>query len=574
MEFLINNTNPGTKVWVTEQDPGNSILYAQVRLESEEAQPLAPFSVSFSLPSVDAHSIWSPKTGTLGMRNLGPEWKKKTTDACLASGMPLHAVLSASGRNRLTVAVSDIKTPTSIGTGIREENAQIICKVTFFTQCTSAVTDYAATVRIDLRDIPFYDSIPQAVSWWEEEWGWKPDPAPEAAMLPMNSLWYSFHQNLRTPDILRECRLSKPLGMDTVILDDGWQTDDNNRGYAYCGDWELATAKIPDMRHLADQIHQLGMKLILWYSVPYVGVHSKVFEQFRGKYLYFDARRGTASLDPRYACVREYLVGQYETAVKSWDLDGLKLDFISAFRLTEESLAPDPERDHDSLEDAVECLLQEISQRLRRIKPDILIEFRQPYTGPAMRQHGNMLRAGDCPNDWLCNKTAILDLRLTSGKTPVHSDMLMWHPEEPAECAALQIAAVLFSVPQISVLLEKISPQQKQMLQYYLDFWIRNRKLLLEGKLILSDPQAYYSKATACLGDEAITVLYTDTTVTKQAARTTVVNCGAARRIYLDGFEGASYRIVDCMGSELAQGSLDALSVLTLPCAGMVFLDS
>jgi len=570
MEFLVSNSNTGTQVQVTELDAGNGILYARVSLESEEAKPLSPFSISFALPSIDAHSVWSPKT--LGMRNLGPEWNKKTTASCLASGMPLHGVLSAGGRNRLTVAVSDVKTPITIGTGIREESANIICKVTFFTQCTSAVKDYTATVRIDLRDIPFYDTIPQAVSWWEEEWGWKCEPAPDAASLPVNSLWYSFHQNLHTQDILRECRLSKPLGMETVILDDGWQTDDNNRGYAYCGDWELATAKIPDMRYLADEIHKLGMKLVLWYSVPYVGVHSKAFKRFEGKYLYFDARRGTASLDPRYACVREYLAQQYETAVRDWDLDGLKLDFISAFRLTEESLAPDPARDLDSLEDAVERLLQDIFDRLRRIKPHILIEFRQPYVGPAMRRYGNMLRAGDCPNDWLCNKNAILDLRLTSGKTPVHSDMLMWHPEEPAGNAALQIAAVLFSVPQISVLLEKISPDQKKMLAYYLGFWTRNRRLLLEGKLRLEGPQGFYTQASAQLEGQAVTVLYTDRTVVKQADATTVVNCGPDRRIYFDGFEGAGYRVVDCMGTELEAGTLSALSALTVPCAGMVLI--
>ena len=27
--------------------------------------------------------------------------------------------------------------------------------------------------------------------------------------------------------------------MESIIVDDGWQTDDNNRGYAYCGDWAV-----------------------------------------------------------------------------------------------------------------------------------------------------------------------------------------------------------------------------------------------------------------------------------------------------------------------------------------------
>ena len=37
------------------------------------------------------------------------------------------------------------------------------------------------------------------------------------------------------------------------------------------------------------------------------------------------------SLDPRYKKVREYLSNLYESAVKEWDLDGLKLDFIDSF---------------------------------------------------------------------------------------------------------------------------------------------------------------------------------------------------------------------------------------------------
>ena len=38
---------------------------------------------------------------------------------------------------------------------------------------------------------------------------------------------------LDVEDIVKECRLSKPFGMETVIIDDGWQTDDNNRAMLF-----------------------------------------------------------------------------------------------------------------------------------------------------------------------------------------------------------------------------------------------------------------------------------------------------------------------------------------------------
>lgn len=61
----------------------------------------------------------------------------------------------------------------------------------------------------------------------------------------MDSLWYSFHQELSAEEILEECALSRAMGMRTVIIDDGWQTADNSRGYDYCGDWQLCRAQNP-----------------------------------------------------------------------------------------------------------------------------------------------------------------------------------------------------------------------------------------------------------------------------------------------------------------------------------------
>lgn len=126
-------------------------------------------------------------------------------------------------------------------------------------------------------------------------------------------------------------------------------------------------------------------------------------------------------------------------------LDGLKLDFIDSFTLTPKSVESDSRRDIVSLEDAVDTLMSGIMTRLRAIKPDIMIEFRQTYVGPLQyAEHGNMLRVGDCPADPLKNRSDIVNLRLTSGKTPCHSDMLMWNVDSHVEIAALQICSVLY----------------------------------------------------------------------------------------------------------------------------------
>ena len=64
---------------------------------------------------------------------------------------------------------------------------------------------------------------------------------------------------------------------------------------------------------------------------------------------------------------------------------------------------------------------------------------------------------------------------------------------------------------------------------------------------------------------------YTDVTMEKVASKSTVVNCGPARKICLDGFAVMRYRTVDCMGNEVETGSLKELSVLTVLGTGTVF---
>ena len=53
------------------------------------------------------------------------------------------------------------------------------------------------------------------------------------------------------------------MGFKAAILDDGWQTDDTNRGYGYCGDWEVAEKKIKDilnkkLKDLTKEAHKVA----------------------------------------------------------------------------------------------------------------------------------------------------------------------------------------------------------------------------------------------------------------------------------------------------------------------------
>lgn len=573
MEFKIQCENENARITIEKQSESDGITTIDVRVVLPSEQIPDTVKLTFKIPDTEIYSVWSPSIRF--DRHLGPNWLKRTTNSRLASWMPLHTLVSADGKNRMTVALSDAKTPTSIRTGVCEEDACIDCDISLFTVKVAPLKEYAVTVRIDRRRIPYYDSVYDAVEWWENACGYVPAPVPEHARLPMNSLWYTYHQALDVEDILKECVLSKAIGMDTVIIDDGWQTDDNNRGYKFCGDWEVTPTKIPDMKDFVDRIHMTGMKVMLWFSVPYIGMYSAAYERFRTMLLDGTGNnRNYWSVDPRYKEVREYLIDIYAHALRDWGLDGLKLDFIDAFELKGNSLLYDERRDYQSLEDAIDVLMTDVTDALRAINPDVLIEFRQSYVGPAIRKYGNMLRVADCPNDAISNRQDVVTLRLTSGKTAVHSDMLMWHRDDPVESAALQFVAALYSVPQISVKIATLPEDHKKMLTHYLAFWRAHRDTLLDGKILAANPESSYSIVCAEKDGKAIFTAYTDTVVDTSAYTETVaVNASRQRSLILKGASGKRFRVLNCMGETLEEGTVDGtLSEVRVPLSGMVLV--
>ena len=571
MKFQLLEGNQGAKLWIDNEYEKDGIYFADVHMKLAEKSVPHKFVARAELPCVDCYSTWGPDIKE--SRILSPEWEMRRTYSSLAQLMPVQSIISVKNRNRYTIAINDAFSPIGIKTGIVEETASITLDIVFFTHATAEIEEYSATIRVDMRDIPYYDSIYDVVNWWEKDCGYPPSHVPEHAKLPMNSLWYSFHQRLDVDEIIKQCRLSKEIGMDTVIVDDGWQTDDNGRGYSYCGDWEVCEKKIPNMKEFVDRVHETGMKFMLWYSVPFVGVHSKAFERFKTMLLCDNPDRvDFASLDPRYKEARDYLIGIYTKAVKDWGLDGLKLDFIDWFKLASSNFAPDDRRDFVSLEEAIDRLMTDITDALREINPDILIEFRQAYVGPAIRKYGNMLRVSDCPNDSLRNRLGSIDLRFTSGNTPVRSDMLMWHVDDPVESAAMQFINVIFSVPQISVLIDKLPEDHYKMLKFYLAFWRANADTLLDGKLWANDPQSGYSSAGSRLGDKAITVLFTDSVADCTGiADATVINGTRLDAVYVKGCNGKNATVLNCMGEEISSFVIDGnIAEIDVPPAGMI----
>ena len=202
MDFRISGGNANAKIEILNKKEQDGILTFDVKMVLPEEAIPERFQLEWTFPIHDCYSVWSPSNS--GNRDLRPNWGKRRTDSRLAAWRPIHQIVSVTGRNRMAIALSDAKTPTAILTGVCEETAELECRIEFFTNLVSPLSEYTATVRFDFRDIAYYDSIYDVVEWWEKDCGYTPAYVPEYAKLPMNSLWYSYHQRLVPEEIIRE----------------------------------------------------------------------------------------------------------------------------------------------------------------------------------------------------------------------------------------------------------------------------------------------------------------------------------------------------------------------------------
>ena len=482
---------------------GDTAMY-EFKVQSEEKRYPRPITVHWKIPAINVKGVWKPSTDF--NKRIQADWELDNMESRISIDAPVISLFGHNDENIFTFACSDAIHKLEMNARLREEDNCFHCHITFFTEQHYALDHFKVQLRFDYRDVHFSESLREVSKWWESFDGLRPAQVPDIALKPLYSTWYQFHQNLDLELLLKECRMAHDIGYRTVIVDDGWQTNDNNRGYDYTGDWQ--PDRFPDMANVVAQIHKTGMKVGIWYSVPFCGKKSKAYQRFEGKFLTED-HRWAPVFDPRYPEVREHLVGLYSDALKDWNLDGFKLDFIDEFKLyPDTALNREDGRDFASINEAVDRLLTDVQHALHNINPDVFIEFRQKYTGPAMRKYGNMFRAFDCPGDATMNRLRIADIRMLAGNTAVHADMVTWHRDEPLEIAALQVINTLFGVPQLSIMLSDAPKEYVEMVAFYTRYWNENAETLTQGSFVPSRPLSNYPTQRVSKNGKTIIGIY------------------------------------------------------------------
>lgn len=547
---------PFTKTWKVEKLKEGVQIYTLTLNSPQEAMTPA-FTLEWNFPAADVYSIWDPEAESSSM-----DYDFRLNSRA-GSGVPVFSALNSADNNRFTFACSDVVNSHVISCGLSEEDVNLYFSINFFSDkpAKSLVKQYAVKFYIDTRPINYSESLAQVSGWYSKMF--VPMHVADNARLPIYSTWYGYHKTINPTALIGECKLAKQLGYEMIIVDDGWQNDPNEKvsNYNTTGDWEPLS--FPKMRAFTDSIHKIGMKVMLWYGMPFIGDKAKNVDRFKGKYLRHNDY-GCYVLDIRYPEVRDFLINTYTTAVSDWKLDGLKLDFL-------ENFYPDPDtpndaangRDFASLDEALLKLLSDLKVQLTKINPEIMIEFRQSYIGPAMRQYASMFRAIDNCSRAMVNREYIVKLRLLSGTTAVHSDMLIWHKSEPVESAALQLLNVIFSVPQLSVKLATMPESHIKMIKFWTNYWTKNRKVILDGKFIASSPQANYPIIKSTGNDKTIVAVYDNLVIKfdqKASKLLDIINAKSGSDIVVDFTENFGTKVLhsyDCQGTLVETKSLN-----------------
>ena len=552
VELTVNCANPGG--WKIRTDcvsAADGVEIHRIAMTSPTNAVPPKFTVSFGVPGGGFAYRWCGEDGRVA---LPPEWWSDHTSD-LAHNHPYVAYVGMDDANRFALTYSETLRGVHVRSGIREADASITAALDYFGTSEAPRKSYETFLRLDSRRKPFHEVAADAMTWLATFPENRPCATPEAAFDPLYSSWYAFHHDVSEEKIISELREAAKDGMKVVIVDDGWQAL-GNLGYRGSGDWDVDTAKFPDLKRHVDEAHKLGLKYMLWVSAPFCGHATKAYQRFKGKFLCERSHFGDVAIfDPRFPDVRAYLVERFTHLVRDNGLDGLKIDFIDCF-LTYGKADPAVAenyagRDLKTVPEAIDRLLVEAKAKIEEICPGALIEFRQQYVGPAIRKYGNMLRAADSPADAIENRRRTVALRILSGETAVHADMLEWSPRDTPEEAARQILAVLFSTIQYSMRLKDLSPEHREMARHWIAFTQRHREALLKGKLTPHRPMDGFPLVEGESANDRVIAVYQPGLVVPVAGTkpTTVVNATGAHGLVVRAVEPPrSVKVFDTYG--------------------------
>lgn len=189
--------------------------------------------------------------------------------------------------------------------------------------------------------------------------------------------WEATYFNFNEEKILQIARRAKELGVEMLVLDDGW-FGKRNTDNCSLGDWVVNPEKLPGgLNGLSDKLHDLGLKFGLWFEPEMISPDSDLYLAHPDWCLHVDGRarvemRNQLILDLSRKEVQDYIIESVSAVLESARIEYVKWDMNR--NMTEPfSGAQTPERQKETQHRYMLGLyrvLEEITARF----PEILFE--------------------------------------------------------------------------------------------------------------------------------------------------------------------------------------------------------
>ena len=189
--------------------------------------------------------------------------------------------------------------------------------------------------------------------------------------------WEATGMDFDGEKIFSFAKKAKELGMEMLVMDDGW-FGDRNSDRSGLGDWQVNEEKLGGtLTQLIDRINGIGMKFGIWYEPEMISRDSNLYRAHPEWCLHVPDREKSIGrhqyvLDYSRQDVRDYIFNEMYKVLSVNNVDYLKWDFNRNLTEVGSAVLP-PERQKEVFHRFV-LGTYEIMERLNKAFPDMLIE--------------------------------------------------------------------------------------------------------------------------------------------------------------------------------------------------------
>ncbi len=375
------------------------------------------------------------------------------------------------------------------------------------------------------------------------------------ALEPMWCSWVDWDsKDISTDMLLTNVKAGVELGIKNFIIDDGWYGNGLDSDYMTdmdIGDWEPDPKKIPDMKALVNQAHQLGARLFIWCAPHAVAQKSQAFQK-NYDFLIADENGKAIINEPQYysycfQCpqAREIMSDICAKLIEKWGFDGSKYDL---FNWVPNVPCKNPNHKHDvnSMIKGFEKTLELIHKKTKQIKPEHMVELKQNYGTIFNMRYGNLMRAGDSPFDLETNYQRTLHIQsYTSYALNDYQTFTANDTQENVACIIIKMLAA--GVPSYGMNFDKLSCDVKKVVKYYNNLYSYNLDSFRNNRIPL-DPN-YKVMFMNGLETDYIFLL-SQSKLAEFEKDTLIFNGSYKKKVFLKNKKKANYFAVikDCTG--------------------------